>query len=174
MGRSKPPRFVIQRHDASTDHYDFRLEAAGKLKSWVVPKGPSTDPSEQRLAMPTFDHEVSYIDFEGVIDEGYGEGTVIVWDSGTYENLTSGEDGDEIAVADAIDRGHVKFSLDGRKLKGGYALNRIAKGEDERWLLVKVDDEHADARRNPTNTQPESALSGRTMDEVAADPKRHG
>lgn len=174
MGRSKRPRFVIQRHDASNDHYDFRLEAGGKLKSWVLPKGPSTDPSEQRLALPTFDHEVSYIDFEGVIDSGYGEGTVIVWDTGTYENLTTDDEGEEVAIVDAIDRGHLAFSLDGHKISGGYALNRMAKGENERWLLVKADDEHADARRNPTSTEPKSAQSGRTLAEVAADPKRHG
>ncbi len=169
-GGKKGPRgrrFVIQKHAASSLHYDFRLEADGVLKSWAVPKGPSTDPRDKRLAMPTEDHPLDYRDFEGVIPKGeYGAGAVIVWDRGTYRNLTD-DDGDEVPVADAIEAGHLKFWLDGEKLSGGYALTRIGKGKDQRWLLVKMDDAEADARRNPVSTEPESVLTGRTIEEVA-------
>lgn len=158
-------RFVIQQHDASTLHWDLRLEVDGVLASWAVPKGPSTDPREKRLATRTEDHPVEYLDFEGVIPEGeYGAGSVIVWDTGTYANLSE-RDGEAVPVADAIDDGHLSVRLDGEKLTGGYALTRF-RGEDD-WLLVKIDDDEADARRNPTSTQPESVLSGRTVEEVA-------
>ncbi|MGA7271585.1 MAG: DNA polymerase ligase N-terminal domain-containing protein [Acidimicrobiia bacterium] len=160
-------RFVIQKHDASRLHYDFRLEAGGVLKSWAVPKGPSTDPREKRLAVPTEDHPLEYIDFEGVIpDRQYGAGTVMVWDTGEYENLTSDDDGEEIPVPEAIEGGHVSFRLHGKKLQGGYALTRAG---EERWLLVKMDDDQADARRNPTSTQPDSVLTGRSLDRIAED-----
>lgn len=156
-------RFVVQKHDASRLHYDFRLEAAGVLKSWAVPKGPSTDPRAKRLAMPTEDHPLDYIDFEGVIPAGnYGAGTVIVWDIGTYRNLTTDRAGDEIPVDEAVERGHVAVWLEGKKLSGGYALTRTARG----WLLVKMKDDAADARRNPVSTQPESVLSGRTNEDL--------
>jgi DNA ligase D-like protein (predicted 3'-phosphoesterase) len=164
MGR----RFVIQKHAARSLHYDFRLEADGVLKSWAVPKGPSTDPRDKRLAMPTEDHPLDYAGFEGVIPKGeYGAGAVIVWDRGTYRNLTEDDDGDEVPVSEALAGGHLKIWLEGKKLRGGYALTRIGKGEDVRWLLVKMDDPEADARRNPVRTQPESVLSGRTVEEVA-------
>lgn len=169
-GRRKPgkaPIFVIQKHDASTLHYDLRLEAGGVLKSWAVPKGPSTDPSEKRLAIPTEDHPLDYADFEGVIPQGeYGAGTVLVWDTGRYRNITA-KDGRAVPVEKAIREGHVAVELKGRKLKGGYALQRTGKGRKARWLLVKMDDEHADARRNPVSSEPESALSGRTLAEIA-------
>lgn len=152
------PRFVIQKHDASTRHYDFRLEVEGVLKSWAVPKGPSTDPREKRLAVPTEDHPLDYAGFEGTIPEGeYGAGRVIVWDAGTYESPK-----DE-SVADQIDGGHVVVVLKGRKLRGGFALTRTS---DDRWLLVKTRDDEADARRNPVSTEPESVLSGRTIEEI--------
>lgn len=161
-------RFVIQKHDASSLHYDFRLEIGGVLKSWAVPKGPSTDPSEKRLAIPTEDHPVDYIDFEGVIPEDeYGGGTVLVWDTGVYENETTDDDGEEIPPEDAVDRGHISVVLNGEKVSGGYALTRTGSGDDSRWLLVKKDDEGADARRNPTSTEPESVLSGRTLEAIA-------
>ena len=161
-------RFVIQKHAARSLHYDFRLEADGVLKSWAVPKGPSTDPKDKRLAMPTEDHPLDYHDFEGVIPDGqYGAGAVIVWDRGTYRNLTEDDDGEEVPVSEALADGHLKVWLDGEKLRGGYALTRIGKGKDVRWLLVKMDDEEADARRNPVSTEPESVLSGRTVEEVA-------
>lgn len=161
-------RFVIQKHDASSLHYDFRLEIGGVLKSWAVPKGPSTDPSEKRLAIPTEDHPADYIDFEGVIPEDeYGGGTVLVWDTGVYENETTDDDGEEIPPEDAVDRGHISVVLNGEKVSGGYALTRTGSGDDSRWLLVKKDDEGADARRNPTSTEPESVLSGRTLEAIA-------
>ncbi len=156
------PRFVIQKHAASQLHYDFRLEADGVLKSWAVPKGPSTDPSEKRLAIPTEDHPLDYIDFEGTIPEGeYGAGTVLVWDTGTYRNLK--DDSLEQAIAD----GKVEVWLEGHKLTGGYVLIRTGSGDDARWLLIKMDDDAADARRNPTSTEPRSVLSNRTLDDIA-------
>jgi DNA ligase D-like protein (predicted 3'-phosphoesterase) len=168
--RRRAPRFVIQKHDASSLHYDFRLEAGGVLKSWAVPKGPSTDPRDKRLAMPTEDHPLSYGDFEGVIPEGeYGAGPVIVWDTGTYRNLTE-EGGTEIPVEAALDRGHVKVWLEGTKLRGGWSLRRTAVGRSARakWLLVKIRDEEADARRRPVSSQPESVITGRTIEDVAS------
>lgn len=169
-GRRKPggaPIFVIQKHDASTLHYDFRLEVDGVLKSWAVPKGPSTDPSEKRLALPTEDHPPEYADFEGVIPrDEYGGGTVIVWDRGTYENITEKE-GEIRPAGEALEAGHFLVWLKGEKIRGGYALQRTGEGDDARWLLVKMDDGEADARRNPVSTEPESVISGRTIEEVA-------
>jgi len=164
---SKQPQFVIQKHDASSLHYDFRIEADGVLKSWAVPKGPSTDPSEKRLAIPTEDHPIDYADFEGTIPEDeYGGGTVLIWDRGDYENITE-KDGEIQPIKKALDAGHVLIALHGEKLKGGYALHRTGNGDDARWLLIKMDDEHADARRNPVSTEPESVESGRTIEAVA-------
>lgn len=162
------PLFVIQHHDASTEHWDLRLEVDGVLVSWAVPKGPSTDPREKRLAKRTEDHPLEYADFEGRIPEDeYGGGEVVVWDLGPYRNDTTDDDGAVIPVADALADGHVRVWLDGQKLQGGYALTHTAMRSDDDWLLVKVDDEHADARRNPTSTEPASVLSGRTVEEVA-------
>ncbi|GAA4831194.1 DNA polymerase ligase N-terminal domain-containing protein [Saccharopolyspora rosea] len=155
------PRFVVQKHDASSLHYDFRLEVGDVLKSWAVPKGPSLDPRQKRLATPTEDHPLDYADFEGEIPEGYGAGTVVVWDSGDYRNLTERE-GEPVDMADGLDAGHVKFWLEGSKLRGAFALTRTRFRGQEQWLLVKVDDEGADRRRNPVSTQPESVLTGRT------------
>lgn len=160
-------RFVIQKHDASTLHYDFRLEVDGVLESWAVPKGPSTNPSEKRLALPTEDHSLDYIDFEGVIPEDeYGAGAVLVWDTGEYVNETTDEDGRPVGMGESIEAGHVSFRLHGSKISGGYALTRTGSGDDARWLLVKKDDAEADARRKPTSTEPESVLSGRTLAEI--------
>ncbi|TVR27255.1 MAG: DNA ligase [Nitriliruptor sp.] len=165
------PVFVIQQHDASSLHYDVRLEADGVLLSWAVPKGPSTDPRDKQLAVRTEDHPVDDADFEGRIPEGeYGAGTVIVWDIGPYRNLTTDDDGEELPVGCAVEQGHVKVWLEGEKLRGGYALTHAKLGGDEsNWLLVKIDDEAADARRNPTSTEPYSVLSDRTIEEVAAE-----
>ncbi|HSR51653.1 MAG TPA: DNA polymerase ligase N-terminal domain-containing protein [Acidobacteriota bacterium] len=163
------PIFVIQHHDASTDHFDFRLEVEGVLKSWSVPKGPSTDPSDKRLAIPTEDHPLEYADFEGVIPEGeYGGGTVMVWDRGSYRNLKQDEaDDDEPvpSVAEQLEDGHATVWLEGEKIRGGYALIRTG-GEEQRWLLIKMDDQEADARRRPTSTEPKSVKTGRTMKEI--------
>ncbi|MGW5642007.1 DNA polymerase ligase N-terminal domain-containing protein [Saccharopolyspora sp. NPDC003752] len=159
------PRFVVQKHDASSLHYDFRLEVDGVLKSWAVPKGPSPDPREKRLATPTEDHPLDYAEFEGEIPEGYGAGTVVVWDAGTYRNDTE-SDGKPVAMADGLSAGHVKVWLEGEKLRGAFALTRAEFRGREQWLLVKVADEGADRRRNPVSTQPESVLTGRTNDEL--------
>jgi DNA ligase D-like protein (predicted 3'-phosphoesterase) len=165
---SEQPIFVIQKHDASTLHYDVRLEVDGVLKSWAVPKGPSTDPSVKRLAIPTEDHPLDYADFEGAIPEDeYGAGPVIVWDAGIYHNLRADkEDADPVSMADALSAGKAEVWLHGEKIRGGYALIRTGDGDDARWLLIKMDDGEADARRNPTSTEPKSVLSGRTLDEV--------
>jgi len=161
------PVFVIQEHDASSLHYDFRLEANGVLKSWAVPKGLSTDPGVKRLAIRTEDHPLDYAEFEGVIPEGeYGAGTVIVWDRGPFEHITE-KDGVPMPFDDALDHGHVVVKLHGKKLAGGYALQRIEDGDNEQWLVIKVDDDEADARRNPVSTEPESVKSGRTLEQVA-------
>jgi DNA ligase D-like protein (predicted 3'-phosphoesterase) len=150
------PRFVIQRHDASTLHFDVRLEIGGVLVSWAVPKGPSTDPRDKRLATRTEDHPLDYADFEGRIAEGYGAGTVIVWDAGTYRNL------DEHDMAEGLERGHLKVWIDGEKISGGYAFTHTKmRGDEKNWLLVKVDDDEADRRRKPATTQTESVLTGR-------------
>jgi DNA ligase D-like protein (predicted 3'-phosphoesterase) len=163
------PIFVVQKHAARTLHYDFRLEVAGVLKSWAVPKGPSTDPREKRLAVAVEDHDLDHADFEGRIGRSsYGAGAVIVWDTGPYANRTE-RDGEEVAIERALADGHAVVELDGRKLHGRYALTRTGtQGGREQWLLVKVRDADADARRNPVSTQPESVLTGRTIEDVAA------
>lgn len=168
-GPSGAPIFVVQKHDARRLHYDFRLEVDGVLKSWAIPKGPSTDPKEKRLAVPTEDHPLAYAGFEGVIPSGeYGAGTVMVWDTGPFFNLTE-KKGVAIPLAEAVAHGHVKVWLAGRKLKGGYALTRFKTGKDEAWLLVKADDEAADPQADPVKNRPESVLSGRTLEEIAAE-----
>jgi DNA ligase D-like protein (predicted 3'-phosphoesterase) len=159
--------FVIQKHDASSLHYDFRIEVDGVLKSWAVPKGPSTDPRDKRLAVMTEDHPMEYRDFEGVIPKGeYGGGTVMVWDSGTYKNLKT-DNGHAVAMSKCIENGQVEIELHGKKLMGGYALRRF-KG-DKQWLLIKMKDEHADARRNPVSTEPDSVKSGKSLKAIAGE-----
>ena len=162
------PIFTIQKHDASNLHYDFRLEVDGILKSWAVPKGPSTDPDVKRLALPTEDHPLAYADFEGVIPEdAYGGGTVIVWDTGPYRNLRADKENQTTSMTESLQDGLIEVWLEGEKLQGGYVLIRTGEGEDARWLLKKIDDDEADARRNPTSTEPKSVLSGRTLEEIA-------
>jgi len=169
-GRRREPMFTIQKHDAGRLHYDFRLEVDGVLKSWAVPKGPSTDPRDKRLAVEVEDHPLDYGDFEGVIAEGnYGAGSVIVWDTGTYRNLTE-RDGEEVPMDQALEEGSVRVWLEGHKLRGGWTLRRVGfEGDKPTWLLMKRRDEGADARRNPVSTEPESVLSGKTVEEIAAE-----
>lgn len=165
--RSWQPRFVVQRHDASTLHFDFRLQIDDVLVSWSVPKGPSLDPRDKRLAVRTEDHPMDYAEFEGEIPpDQYGAGTVVVWDSGTYRNLTESE-GELVPMHTAVDDGHLVVWLHGQKISGAFALTRAQlRGGGEQWLLVKKDDDEADRRRKPATTQPESVLTGRTNEEV--------
>lgn len=136
--------FVVQKHDASHLHYDFRLEADGVLKSWAVPKGPSLNPDDKRLAMEVEDHPYDYKDFEGTIPEGnYGAGNVIVWDNGTYEPLDSDGKDDEQKILTAIKKGNLKFILHGNKLNGEFALVRMHGKQKNAWLLLKKHDKYS-------------------------------
>jgi len=165
LRRSKQPIFVVQKHDATRLHYDFRLEVGGVLKSWAIPKGPSTNPRDKRLAIPTEDHPIEYARFEGVIPEGeYGAGVVIVWDIGVYRNLTE-RSGHEVPMETALRHGRIKIWLDGNKVMGCYALTRIST-KPPRWLFVKVKDNYADDTRDITKDEPRSALSGKTLEEL--------
>ena len=156
--------FVIQKHKSRNLHYDLRIEVDGVLKSWAVPKGPSTDPKDRRLAIQTEDHPLDYAEFEGVVPEGeYGAGVVMIWDIGTYENLRE-EDENFVPMDKAIEDGHIIIYLFGKKLKGGYALIRI--GKDNRWLLIKMKDDEIDTKKDYLKTEPYSALSGRTLEQI--------
>ena len=141
------------------------------LASWAVPKGPSLDPRDKRLAMRTEDHPLDYLTFEGVIPKGeYGGGPVIVWDRGVYQNISHTRSGRDLTMEEALEKGDVKVFLLGEKVKGPYALVRTSDpGEREQWLLIKKKGEGADARRRPTSSRPESVLSGRTIEEVLAE-----
>lgn len=147
-------RFVVQRHDATRLHYDFRLELGGVLKSWAVPKGPSLKPQDKRLAMMVEDHPSDYIDFEGTIPEGnYGAGTVIVWDHGTFNPVDKNHQiiSEKEALA-GIDNGEIKFSVHGKKLKGEFVLVQLKKAEKgNAWLLIKHKDEYAVEDYNSEN-----------------------
>lgn len=167
--RRGKPIFVIQKHAASHLHYDFRLEIDGVLVSWAVPKGPSTDPRVKRLAVRTEDHPMEYAGFEGNIPVGqYGGGSVIVWDTGHYEDITTDIDENPSDAATGLRDGHIAVWLHGYKLEGGYALTRTKMRDDPRnWLLVKMKDAMADARRNPVSTEPASVLSGKTVEQIA-------
>jgi DNA ligase D-like protein (predicted 3'-phosphoesterase) len=165
--RSDGRIFVVQKHDASRLHYDFRIEIDGVLKSWAVPKGPSLNAKEKRLAVATEDHPIEYADFEGVIPEDqYGGGTVMVWDAGTYHNLKQEQDSKGKTMEQAYKDGEITIWLDGKKLKGGFALIRTNKRGSDQWLLIKMNDQKADGRRNPVSTQPKSVLSGRTLKQI--------
>jgi DNA ligase D-like protein (predicted 3'-phosphoesterase) len=146
------PRFVVQQHAASTLHHDFRLEIGGVFASWAVPKGPSSDPREKRLAVRVEDHSIGWGDFEGRIGGGYGKGAVIVWDRGEVEYKGDPEV--------ALQNGHLSFVLDGQKLHGGWVLRRLDDAGQESWLLIKKRDEHAGEQLGA-----ESVVSGRTIDE---------
>jgi DNA ligase D-like protein (predicted 3'-phosphoesterase) len=170
---SKPkrrhPRFTIQKHAATSLHYDFRLEIDGVLASWAVPKGPSTNPADKRLAMRTEDHPMEYLEFEGVIPKGeYGSGPVIVWDCGVFENISETRKGEPLTLEQGLEKGDLKVFLLGEKVRGAYALVRTRTDDRgrEQWLLIKKRGEGADRRRNPTSTQPKSVLTGRTIEQV--------
>ena len=159
-------RWVIQLHAARRLHYDFRLEAEGVLISWAVPKGPSYDPAVKRLAVRVEDHPLEYRNFEGAIPRGnYGAGGVIIWDEGTYRDLTTVE-GRPSPLAEAVAAGHASFWLEGTKLVGGWSLTRF---DGANWALVKRRDERAAPARDVVSEQPRSVRSGRTLDEVVGD-----
>ncbi len=156
--------FVIQKHAASHLHYDLRLENEGVLKSWAVPKGPSTDPGTRRLAMAVEDHPLSYGDFEGTIPEGnYGAGKVIVWDNGEYfadKDLDKKEN--EKIIKKGLAQGHLRFYLDGKKLKGQFSLIKL-KGRENQWFLIKKDDDYA---HRAIKDEEKSVKTGRRIEEV--------
>ncbi|MDF9796643.1 DNA ligase D-like protein (predicted 3'-phosphoesterase) [Catalinimonas alkaloidigena] len=164
-----PPIFVIQKHDASTLHYDFRLEIGGTLKSWAVPKGPSNDPAIKRMAIPTEDHPMDYAWFEGPIPEGeYGGGTVMIWDKGSFDNLKTDKEGNKISLEDSYEQGNVEIFLKGERLRGGYAIIKMKSGRMAgNWLLTKMKDEHANPDFDPVKTANRSVVSGKTMEEIA-------
>ena len=169
-GRSKDKEhlmFVIQKHDASRLHYDFRLEMDGVLKSWAVPKGPSTDPKTKRLAMMVEDHPFDYRNFEGIIPEGeYGGGTVIVWDEGTYEPIEEikGKKAQEKHLLKQLESGSLKIKLHGEKLQGEYALVKTHGMGENGWLLIKHNDEFAST--NDITKKDKSVLSGKTVEKM--------
>ena len=158
------PTYVIQKHDATRLHYDFRLEIDDVLASWAVPKGPSLDPKDKRLAMMVEDHPMDWGSFEGVIPKGeYGAGGVIVWDRGTYRNLREDE-----TMSDGLKEGRLRFWMDGDKLHGGWSLRHFPRGGDNAWLLVKLDDEHARRGADITAERPESVVTGKTLEQLIA------
>ena len=161
------PIFVIQKHDASNLHYDFRIEVDGVLKSWAVPKGPSLNPSVKRLAVPTEDHALDYADFEGVIPEGeYGAGTVMVWDVGTYCNKRQDKHDDQATMIESLEEGKVEVELKGEKMQGGFVLVRTGTEKDSRWLLIKMNDKHVDRDTDILEENPKSAKSDKTLEEI--------
>lgn len=137
--------FVVQRHKASRLHYDFRLELNGVLKSWAVPKGPSMNPKDKRLAMMVEDHPYDYKNFEGIIPEGnYGAGIVEIWDEGSYIDITNTAQPElEKKLMDELNAGNIKIKLFGKKLKGEFSLRKLKAKEDNAWLLIKHNDEYA-------------------------------
>jgi DNA ligase D-like protein (predicted 3'-phosphoesterase) len=147
--------FVVQEHQATAHHYDFRLEVGGVMRSWAVPKGPSLDPAAKRLAVQVEDHGLAHNDFEG----GLGDGAVIVWDRGTYEQ------GGRVAWPEALDRGHAVFVLHGEKLRGGFALQRTRPGAKAQWLLIKRRDDEARPGSDVVAERPESVVSGKSLGE---------
>jgi DNA ligase D-like protein (predicted 3'-phosphoesterase) len=151
-------RFVVKEHAASTRHFDLRLEVDGVMRSWAVPKGPSLDPATKRLAVEVADHRAEHDVHEGAL----GDGQVIVWDRGTYEQ------GGRVPWPEALARGHAVFVLHGGKLRGGFALQRTRPGAKAQWLLVKRRDEWAQRGSDIVAEQPRSVVSGRTLDELLA------
>jgi DNA ligase D-like protein (predicted 3'-phosphoesterase) len=155
--------FVVQEHQASTHHFDLRLQVDGVMRSWAVPKGPSMDPAVKRLAVQVEDHGMAHNEFEGPS----GHGGVIVWDRGSYEQ------GGRVAWPEALERGHAVFVLHGKKLRGGFALQRTrGRGKKSQWLLLKRRDEQALAGSDLVREQPRSVASGRSLDELIGDAAR--
>jgi DNA ligase D-like protein (predicted 3'-phosphoesterase) len=148
--------FVVQEHQATAHHYDLRLEVDGVMRSWAVPKGPSLDQAAKRLAVEVSDHGMGHNDFEGTL----GDGGVIVWDRGTYEQ------GGRVAWPEALERGHAVFVLHGEKLRGGFALQRTRPGAKAQWLLIKRRDDEARPGSDIVAERPESVVSGRTLAEL--------
>ncbi|MBI2545895.1 DNA ligase [Candidatus Woesearchaeota archaeon] len=163
--KAKKFSYVIQQHHARRIHYDFRIEVDGVLTSWVIPKGPSTDPEIKRLAVMTEDHPMEYANFEGIIPEGgYGAGSVIVWDNGTYENISRFEN-----MKDAVKAGHIVIKITGKKLKGEFALMRMRARnpfEKEQWLFLKMKDGYAQPGYDVTSEKPKSIVSGLTLEQL--------
>jgi DNA ligase D-like protein (predicted 3'-phosphoesterase) len=158
----RDPQFVVQKHAATSLHYDFRLEIGGAMVSWAVPKGPSADPGDKRLAMRVEDHPISWNEFEGVIPDGtYGAGAVIVWDRGSFRNEG------EASLEDGLEQGHLRVRLEGEKLRGGWSLRRMKGEGKESWLLMKRRDDEADAGLDLVADRPESVVSGKTIEELA-------
>jgi DNA ligase D-like protein (predicted 3'-phosphoesterase) len=151
--------FVVQEHQATAHHWDLRLEVDGMMRSWAVPKGPSMDPAQKRLAVQVEDHELSHNDFEGPT----GGGGVIIWDRGTYEQ------GGRVPWPEAIERGHAVFVLHGEKLEGGFALQRTRPGEKPQWLLIKRKDAAARPGSDVVAESPASVVSGETLADVVED-----
>ncbi len=162
---SKKNIFVVHKHNASNLHYDFRLEINGVLKSWAIPKGPSLNPKDKRLAIETEDHPIEYADFEGTIPEGeYGAGTVMVWDKGSFENKSEDKKKKkEISPKKAYDNGHLTFELKGKKLKGEFSL--IKTKRNNQWLLIKKNDSFADKKNNVLNEN-KSVMSNKTLEQL--------
>lgn len=148
--------FVVQEHQATAHHFDLRLEVEGAMRSWAVPKGPSMDPAVKRLAVQVEDHDLAHNEFEGRTEGG----GVIVWDRGHYEQ------GGRVPWPEALERGHAVFVLHGEKLRGGFALQRTRPGEKPQWLLIKRRDEQASPGADVVAEHPQSALSGKTLDEL--------
>jgi DNA ligase D-like protein (predicted 3'-phosphoesterase) len=149
-------RFVVREHAATARHFDLRLEVGGVMKSWAVPKGPSMDPAQKRMAIQVDDHAV----LAAALEES---GTAIVWDSGTYEQ------GGRVPWPEAIERGHAVFVLHGEKLRGGFALQRTREGDKPQWLLIKRRDEQALPGSDVAAEHPRSVISGRTLDDLLAE-----
>ncbi len=164
--KSAHPIFVIQKHDARSLHYDLRLEDEGVLKSWAIPKGPSTDPSVKHLAIHTEDHPFEYKDFEGTIAQGnYGAGGVIIWDRGIYRNLK------DQSLTQCIKKGTVAVWLDGEKLHGGFALIRTPLRGQDSWLFFKMKDKEADTDYTITEEEPNSVISGKSVQQIENEDK---
>lgn len=171
-------RFVVQMHNATRLHYDFRIEAGGVLKSWAVPKGPSMNAQDQRLAVLVEDHPIPYGSFEGIIPKGnYGAGTVMVWDEGTYvERNSTGREDSESAVLSGIENGHVTLILHGQKLQGEFALvqlpDRKSRGDEKSWLMIKKRDTYSSY--HDITREDRSVKTGRTIQEIAVDAPKQG